>query len=380
MKQEKIKILITSVGSLVGQNIIEALEYQEFPRRDLVYLIGTNSVVTSANNFRCDKFHLVPETASNEFVPKMKQLIDKEEPDLILSARDVDTEVITRLMKNNPKLKGKLPYGNLKSVSYGLNKWQTWVFTQKYNLPFANTFVLNKSGGTKELKEFVEKFDFPLIAKPIEGYASKGVFFIRNWTQAEDFANRDGYMLQEYLGEVKDQLAMKKYFEQMDGPVPLFSEAPNIHAYSCQTIIEPNGKFNNFLITKNVHKNGATVAFHSVIIPELEKIAIDFAKAYIKEGGYGPFGIQFRKDKTDKWKSQEINLRTNGNTYARLLMGLDELGLLVNSLLPQFNFPIQNDTNFGNDKIIFKSISCFNNKVVLSSDLERIKEAGVWEK
>lgn len=64
MAQDKIKILIASVGSLVGQNILDALEFPEFNRRNLVHITGTNSISLTANNFRCDECYLVPPTAS----------------------------------------------------------------------------------------------------------------------------------------------------------------------------------------------------------------------------------------------------------------------------------------------------------------------------
>lgn len=371
---KKIKILITSVGSLVGKNIIEALEFPTLPRRHLVYLIGTNSIVDSPNNYSCDKFYTVPNTSNPKFISVIKDIIKNEEPDLILSGRDVDTEVVTKLMKSNPQLKGEVPYGELKSLSYGLNKWKTWLFTQKYKLPFSNTFVLNKSGGLQELKQFIEKYDYPLIAKPIKGFASKGIFFIRNWNQAEEYANKTGYMLQEYLGK---QCDLNEYFKLLDSTTPLFAEAPDIYHYTCHTVIDRNGKINKFFITKNNHKNGATVAICRIKNIELENIAIKYAKAYINEGGYGPFGIQFRKDRYGKWKGQEINLRTNGNTYARLLMGQDDIGLIINSLFPDFKFPIYKEIKSSYNNIIAKYLAC---EIMNSIEIERLRKIGVWKK
>ena len=151
--KRKIRILITSVGSLVGKNLLDVLDFEMLNRRHLVYLIGTNSINDSPNNFRCDKFYSVPNTSSDEFVNKMIDIIENEEPDLILNARDVDTNVVTEIVENNPKLKGVTPYGNKNSLSIGLDKWKTWVFSQKYKLPFASTFVLNKSGGMQGIKD-----------------------------------------------------------------------------------------------------------------------------------------------------------------------------------------------------------------------------------
>ena len=53
------KWLITSVASLVGQNILDVLEYPGFSRRFLVNIVGVNSLPDSAGNFRCDRCYLV---------------------------------------------------------------------------------------------------------------------------------------------------------------------------------------------------------------------------------------------------------------------------------------------------------------------------------
>ena len=48
-------ILITSVGSLVGHNILESLA----SRRQEWRIVGVNSLALAANNFRCDAAYLV---------------------------------------------------------------------------------------------------------------------------------------------------------------------------------------------------------------------------------------------------------------------------------------------------------------------------------
>lgn len=371
---EKMKILITSVGSLVGKNLLDVLDYKIFNRRDLVYLIGVNSLNDSSNNFRCDKFYNVPKTSSDEFETKMTDILQNEEPDLVLSGRDIDTMVIAKIIENNPELKCVVPYGTVRSLSFGLDKWKTWVFSEKYDLPFASTFVMHKSGGVKELKLFVEKHGFPLIAKPIQGFASQGVFFLRNLEQVLDLADYEDYMIQEYLGASN---AMDEYFEQMDGPTPLFAHAPDVYHHTCHTIIEPDGKINDFFITRNSHQNGATVALKTVKNATLEKKAFAFAEAYIEEGGCGPFGVQFREDKNGEYKGQEINLRTNGNTFPRFLMGQDDLGMIINSFLPDSDFPVYEIEDSSTELQITKSLEC---RAIYTSEVNKIEETGFWSK
>ncbi len=334
---KQITLLITSVGSLVGQNILDALEYGDFYRRDKVRVIGTNSIAENSNNFRCDSCYLVPNTSSDEFKPLMTRIISEVRPDLILSGRDEDTEVMWRLMESNSNLTGVLPYGNLQTLIYALDKSQTWKFTQRHGLPFAETFLPRHSKNKSELAEFVEKVGFPLIAKPIRGFASKGVFYIRSWGDIEIIANYDDYMLQEYLGSPK---ALEEYFEKLDSLTPLFAHAPNIFHHSCHTVIGPNGDIAPIFISRNEHNSGVTVGFRKVENAELEKLAIEYAQAVYDEGGAGPLTIQFRQDREGNWKAQEMNMRTNGNTFPRLVFGQDDLGLIMKHFVPEVDFPI----------------------------------------
>ncbi|MAD43073.1 MAG: ATP-grasp domain-containing protein [Arcobacter sp.] len=362
------KILVSSIGSLVGQNILDVLESEKCYRRDLVTIIGTNSIALNPMNFRCDKCYLLPNTAESEFVDKMIEIIKVEKPDLILSGRDEDTEALAKLMLDNPELPGRLPYGNIKTIQAALNKLKTWEFCQRNSLPFADTFVLGKTGDIKDFKDFIDKHSFPLIAKPIEGFASKGVVFARNEEEAMRVVEYENYMVQEYLG---DGEKLKKYFEQYSENVPLFTSAPNIFHHSCHTIISPDGSIDEVFISRNEHENGVTVGFKRVYDEELESITKRYAEAVFKEGGYGPITVQLRKDVNGFYKAQEMNMRTNGNTYPRFLMGQDDLGLMINNLFKDKEFPIHKDGLNSSEFVIGKSLS---SNVISLENVNKLKE------
>jgi len=223
VSENKIKILIVSVGSLVGQNILDALEFSECYRRNLVRINGTNSLALTANNFRCDECYLVPPTVSDEYPKIMKEIIRKTRPDLILSARDADTFALKKLKLEDDTLPGQLPYGSLNSVNYALDKWESNLFCKKYQLPFADSFIREEPNDIDALAKFIKRTGYPIVAKPIKGFASKGVFFIRSWEEAIQFYERSEYMLQEYLGKADD---VNAYLSTLNGPKPLFTETP----------------------------------------------------------------------------------------------------------------------------------------------------------
>lgn len=372
-KNKRLKILIISVGSLVGQNILDALEFSEFNRRDLVHLTGTNSLSLTANNFRCDACYKVPKTASPDYPSKMKEILHDVKPDLILTARDADTAAIKEMMLEDKTLPGKLPFGSLDSIKCALDKWQSSLFCKKHNLPFAETFSVNPNADPNQLKYFVERVGYPMIAKPREGFASKGVFFVRNWNEVLHFKDQEGYILQEYLGKAAE---LESYFESFSGPRPLFSEVPDISHHTCHVPVFKEGQIGEVYCLKNHHHFGAVMRLQRVKNPELEELAEKFAEAFISEGGYGPLSIQFRPDKHGVEKAQEMNLRTTGSTYPRLMMGQDEIGTIINSLLPTVGFPIYKRPDPGYDTIVTKSLYSYS---ISEDQRSALQDDGYWE-
>ena len=219
------KLLITSVGSLVGQGILDVLECPGRSRRGLVTVIGTNSLADAPNNFRCDRCYLAPQTTADAaFAARMRQILAEESPDLILCGRDEDTLAVSRLKADDPSLPGVLPTGKPEAATIGLDKWQSWLFARKHGLPFAETFMPGVSGDDAALERFCREFGYPLIAKPACGFGSIGVQFVRDADDVRQVVQREGYLLQEYLG---DPQPLQAYFAAFEDLPPLFAHAPS---------------------------------------------------------------------------------------------------------------------------------------------------------
>lgn len=329
-----IRILITSVGSLVGQNLLDVLDHPGFRRRSLVTLIGTNSVATSPGNFRCDRCHLVPDTASAAFSTVLEAIVASERPELILCGRDEDTVVVRDLLDAHPGLGARLPHGSRDSLLVGLDKRRTAEFCLRHGLPFARTGF--SEAGVEAVERLAAECGYPLIAKPARGFASKGVYYARNAPELRALCALDGYIFQEYLG---DPAELEGYFRALELAPPLFAHAPNVFHHSAHSFVYPDGTVDDVFISRNAHNAGVTVGFERVEQEALRGIMLRFAAALHAEGGFGPMTVQFRQDRHGAWKAMEINLRTNGNTYPRFLLGQDDLGLILNAVLPGRSFP-----------------------------------------
>ncbi len=367
-----IRLLIVSVGSLVGKNILDSIEYSEFPRRRFLQVFGTNSLAEISNNFRCDACFFVPQTHLPEFPIRMREVIRQCSPDLVLPARDADTLALWKLYESDPSLPGRLPFGNLNTVLFALNKWESYRFCVRHDLPFAETLLITPDLPSDAIARFIDRVGLPLVAKPVEGFASKGVFFVRSLAEAELFEKRDGYLLQEYLGAPNE---LEGYFQLLDGPKPLFAEAPNVSHHTCHIPIRRDGTLGEIFVLKNHHNFGAVTQLRRVLNPNIETIARRFANAFVSEGGCGPLSVQFREDRHGHYKAQEMNLRTTGSTFARLMMGQDEVGQLIAEFVPNVEFPQFRRQQPAFDLTVTKSLSSYE---IWQGDVHSLQEQGIW--
>jgi hypothetical protein len=353
-RSEPIKLLVTSVGSLVGQNILDVLDYPPFSRRAMVTVIGTNSVATNPNNFRCNRTHLVPPTASADFGALMAEIIRLEAPDVILCGRDDDTVALTEILAQMPGCASKLPYGSKASVLVGHDKRLTWHFCRKHQLPFAQTYVADDDPAFDRFEAFAANVGYPLVAKPACGSASRGVFFVRNRAEADAVKALGNYIFQEYLGRPSE---LSSYFALLATAPPLFANAPDACHHSCHTFIYADGSLDQIFVSRNVHQAGVTMGFERTTHPVLEDMTTHFAHALYREGGFGPITVQFRQDRHGDWKAMEINLRTNGNTYPRFLMGQDDVGNVINALCQELGFPRYSPVICSTDFLVSKHLA-----------------------
>lgn len=366
------KLLITSVGSLVGQNIMDVLEFPGFSRRSRIEVVGINSLPDSPSNFRCDRCYLVPETSAAEYVPRLRQILSEESPALILCGRDEDTVVLSQLKTMQPDLPGALPCASSHAALLAHDKWQTSLFARRQALPFADTYVPDASGGEANLLAFCEHVGYPVVAKPVRGSASRGVFFVRNPADARLMAQRQGLLFQEYLG---DPATLAPYFESLQGPAPLFAQCQDAGHYSCHTSIAPKGRFGPVFVMYNHHEYGHSVWNRRVSDVTLEALTLAYAEGLVAEGATGPLNVQFRRDRRGDWKVQEINLRNTGSTLARFLLGLDEIYLIVRDFVPGVVFPELHPCE--NDRIeqVIKRYLAYP---ISASAVATLRSSGVW--
>lgn len=317
------KILITSVGSLVGQNILDALE----GRRNNIKIIGTNSVANTSNNYRCDSCYLVGKAINVEqFKTDLLAVIEKEKPDVIIVGRDDDVAILAELSEKFPKIKEAYIGGSLDFAKSVDDKVLSYHFGDKHNLPFANTVESGKQNSIIELTKMVDKYNFPLIAKPQKGNGSRGIWIVTENKQLEKIALIPGYSIQPFFrGDEEEMIELDTTFG-----LPFFWEIPETSLFAAQVIINKQYQIEEICTFVSLMVNGKCEKMNSYASPELKDIVNKFAEAAIIEGWRGPFNIQFKKDAKYGFQAIEMNGRFTGGTSARLYFGFDEVGRAIN--------------------------------------------------
>lgn len=327
------KILITSVGSLLGQNILESIE----SRRNLFEVIGINSTVGNTRNYRCDKVYLVSRTDSAFFEEDFLRIYNEEKPDFILPGGDGDSVFLSEIKSKYPKeFANKIPLGSSLIPRMMQDKYETHLFCKANHLPFADTFLYKNNADGDGLRFFIEKYGFPLIVKPRQGFGSHGVYFVLEDSQIEEFMKEDDVLFQEFLGNPEDIFKYKDIFKK---GIPLFFQVPEESQYTAQFIIKADGTMSEVFVTINTMVFGRNEYIEQVFDKDIEQLATHFSKKFYENGWFGPVNIQLKQDRNGHWKVYELNSRNSGSTSARLLLGFDEIGLLTDAFIPEFKIP-----------------------------------------
>ncbi len=184
------KLLITSVGSLLGQNILDSIE----SRRNMLNVVGIDASAENPRNFRCDTVYLIHKSDSPHFETDFNEIIEKEKPDFILPGRDGDSIFLADLKSKYPeKFANKIPFGSSYIPSIMLDKHKSSEFCKKNQLPFADTLFYNNESDKAVLNTFIDKHGFPLVVKPREGFGSHSVYYVLNHEQVNEKLKEESY-------------------------------------------------------------------------------------------------------------------------------------------------------------------------------------------
>ena len=312
------RILITSVGSLVGWTVLTALE----SLRSRLTIIGCNTLSASSNVFDCDRAYRVPNTADAQaYLDSLRAVVVQERPDLIIPGRDEELAVLSELAADNVcrHICVLAPPQDL--VPIFNDKLETARFAAREGLPFAATAY--EAG---EISALVESCGFPLLIKPrFGGHASKGVRIVINPAQLQAAVAGGGALVQECLNP--ETLSGLEDFAPETG-LPLNYSIRDLR-YAAEWLVGGMGEL--LSLQGVVSRTEGPLSMHMRLTDDgsLLGVAEAYARVLAKAGHRGVANIQGKRLADGRFVPFELNGRFTGSAAARAFMGCNQVAQAV---------------------------------------------------
>jgi len=317
----KIRLLVLSVGTRVGQNVLTVLA----GRRHVLSLIATSSVANEPALFDYDAVHLVPATKAEPeaFERALLDIVARERIDLVIPCRDDDVVFLAGLRDRRPDLGRRFLCGSLEAARVIIDKWESALIATANGLPFVPSLV---NGAPHERAAFSAEHGFPLIVKPRCGYASQEVYFISNETQLERALAPGDRIVQRFLG---DERTISDYLAGLESRgIPLFHTFQGLK-HSIQVLIAPDGAVEHVFCTTNASDRRRFKRVEPDLDPEATRIGQRCGEVFGSLGWRGPLNIQCLRSREGTLLIHEFNGRFTGATVERWLLGFDEVGTAI---------------------------------------------------
>ena len=296
-----INIMVTGVGSLLGQGIIKALKYSSLKYN----LVGTDYFAKSVGLYWVNKGYILPDILDKrvnnmvEWLPMIIDIIKINSIDVVLVGLDFEVTLFARYKnKIEDSTRAKVVVSSPEVVDICRDKWKTVNFLKinGYNYP--------ESCLPDNIDYFLNNNNFPLIVKPRFGSTSKDLFKVNNIKELQNAIKKcDKPIIQKIIGNDNNEFTCSSTFYKKE-------------ILTCISL-------------RRELKNGNTSIAFSEKHTEIDKFIMNITKSLEPNG---PTNFQLRI--TDKGPTVfEINPRFSGTTPIRAIFGVNEVEAVVNAIL-----------------------------------------------
>lgn len=298
------QILVTGIGSLLGQGILKSISSSSLDCR----VTGTDYFPSAIGLYWVDKGYLLPdilkpEVDEDQWVKDLIQVINLEKVNIVLPGLDFEIPILARNKKTIEQQTGSIILVSSEEiVSVGNDKWETVNYLRENNFYYPESCLPDTVG------TFLMNNSFPLIVKPRLGHTSENVFLVKNESELHESIKKcDKPIIQEYLG-VPDR------------------------EYTCGATCIDNQVITLISLRRTL-KNGNT---QQAFCEKTDEIDEYIRKLTLSLNPYGPINFQLKL--TDMGPVVfEINPRFSGTTPIRALFGVNEVEAIINKLVGENN-------------------------------------------
>ncbi len=287
----KLNIGITGIGGDVGMGILKSLKQSKYKA---ARIIGFDINPYSVGLYRVDKGYIVPRANTAEYLSELIKICNKEKIHALFISTEQELSILSEKREIfNKTTKTKLIIANKKIIEIGLDKWKNFQFLKENKFPYPNSILFKNNA--IDVKNFINKFGFPLIIKSRIGRGSKNLYLAKNLEDFEFYVKKNNQpIIQEYL-------------------------KPNNEEYTCGVFSYNNKVF--VIIFKRELNFGLTTKAVVCKDKEIETVCRNIAKQLKLEGA---INIQLRKTKNGAVPF-EINPRYSSTVSIRNYLGFRDV-------------------------------------------------------
>jgi carbamoyl-phosphate synthase large subunit len=172
-----LKIILTACGCPGASTLIRMLKLNHKERE--IKIIGTDMDKEAIGRFLVDNFYQVPAGHSKDYIPKMIDIIKKEQPDVLFPESSFEVYYLAKNKKELESAGTKVMVSSPEAIDIANNKLKMYdILKQKTDILLPEYYPANS---LDEFKTALDKLGYPekaVIFKPQVGKGSRGVRII----------------------------------------------------------------------------------------------------------------------------------------------------------------------------------------------------------
>ena len=311
-------IAVTGVGGGVGQAVIRALRRSTLGLR----IVGIDMNRYGAGLYQADTAYCVPPCSDPAYVDRLVDILVKEQVSVLIPGSDPELSVLARARSGIEEAGIKVVVGSPETVGICRDKQRCSEFFRERGFPFVRTVPI------ADAVRLAEEVGYPLVVKPVDGSASRGVAVVFGPSELERYTSRPGYISQEAAFPVEWTWQGVLSAESVYRGGTLRQE----EEISIQVVYDHVGEYLGTFTSVNRLQSGVPIFVDPQRSPEVRAVVEGMANALRERGLVGPCNFQARLT-SEGPKVFEINPRFTGITGVRAAMGFNAVDAVLRRIL-----------------------------------------------
>ncbi|MBA4143146.1 MAG: hypothetical protein H0X43_09120 [Nitrosospira sp.] len=312
-EKEKINIGITSIGSGIGQSVVDSCRLSNIPMK----VIGHGLNPFAFGSFDCDEQKYVPSIYSGDYIEKLLHACATDSIRILIPGLDDELMLLAENIDKFNNAGVRIPISGRKMLELCRDKE---LMSRALNRE-AEYFVKSYSKDALIQAARRSEIQYQLIAKPISGFSSKGLLIIKGPDDLGLITCR--HVIQEIAVPRSTDPCYREFMDGLEKNI-----VSQVGEISLQIVIGKNGRELGRYASYNRLRQGIPIEIIPADVPDAWASVDRLLPIFHEYGLYGPLNIQGRITHKGP-RFFEMNARFTGITGLRAMTGFNEVEAIV---------------------------------------------------